>query len=279
MSAEKRILVDGAELVYDEAGSGQPLVLIHGSGADAGTWHRNVADLATHHRVIAYDRRGYGRSTHRPVRDYRVHVADLGAVLMHVGAPAHVLGWSSGGNTALALAVKRPELFRSLILVEAPFHGLRRPMGVITANAKARLAQLRGGPEEGAATFYRWLTGLRDGGNGFDVLPAPERQRFLAQSRVMMAELDPHPFGPLAEHIRLGKIVALPMPVTWLLGAESMPWYGRLHACVVAVAPSIRTEHIAGAGHLMHIEAPEAFADAVRRAIRMVDEPEFGSQA
>ncbi|MDQ2881328.1 MAG: hypothetical protein M3Y48_08835 [Actinomycetota bacterium] len=69
------------------------------------------------------------------------------------------------------------------------------------------------------------------------------------------------------------------MPVTWLLGAEGMSWFGRLHTRVVAVAPSIRTEHLAGVGHLMHIEAPKAFADTVHRAVRMVDAPEFGSPA
>lgn len=67
------------------------------------------------------------------------------------------------------------------------------------------------------------------------------------------------------------------MPVTWLLGVESNCWFGRLHAYVIAVAPRIRTEYIAGTGHLMHIEAPEAFADTILRAIRMVDEPELGS--
>ena len=271
------IPVEGAELVYDEAGSGQPLVLVHGTGADASTWQRSVAGLATHHRVIAYDRRGYGRSTHRPVRDYRVHVADLSAVLKHVGAPAHVLGWSSGGNVALALAAERPDLFESLILIEAPFQGLRRPTVVLAADARAKFAQLCGRPEEGAASIYRWLTGLRDGTNGFDALPAADRQRLLAHSRVVLAEADPHPFGVLVDYVPLRKIAALPMPVTWLLGVESMSWYRRLHARVVAVAPSIRTEYIAGAGHLMPIEAPEAFVDAVHRAIRMVDEPEFGS--
>jgi len=266
-------------LVYDEAGSGQPLVLVHGSGADAVAWGRTVTDLARYYRVIAYDRRGYGRSIYRPVRDYRTHVVDLGVVLEHVGAPAHVLGWSSGGNTALALAAERPELFRSLVIAEAPFHGFRRSTAsLLTMIATAKFAQLRGRPEEGAATVYRWLTGRRDGSNGFDTAPTPER-RLLAHSRVVLAELDPHPFGVLVEHVPLRKIAALPMPVTWLLGAESMPWFGRLCARVVAVAPSIRTEHIAGVGHLMHIEAPEVFADAVHRAIRTVDEPEFGSPA
>ena len=63
--------------LYDELGSGRPLVLVHGTGADAATWGRTVTDLAQAYRVIAYDRRGYGRSTHDPVRDYRVHAGDL----------------------------------------------------------------------------------------------------------------------------------------------------------------------------------------------------------
>jgi pimeloyl-ACP methyl ester carboxylesterase len=116
-----RIRVPGCELIYDDLGTGEPLVLVHGTGAQASTWRGAAGDLAVGgYRVIAYDRRGYGRSTHRPVRDYRIHVADLAAVIEHVGAPAHVLGWSSGGNTALALAVERPELYRCLVIVEAP---------------------------------------------------------------------------------------------------------------------------------------------------------------
>ncbi|MDQ2881329.1 MAG: alpha/beta hydrolase [Actinomycetota bacterium] len=140
------------------------------------------------------------------MRDYRTHIADLAVVLEHVGAPAHVLGWSSGGNTALALATERPELFRSLVIAEAPFHGFRRSTtSLLTVIATAKFAQLRGRPEEGAATVYRWLTGRRDGSNGFAAAPAPERERLLAHSRVVLAELDPYPFGVLVEHMPCGR--------------------------------------------------------------------------
>ena len=78
MAALGRIRAPGCELIYDELGTGEPLVLVHGTGAQASTWRGPVGDLAAGgYRVIAYDRRGFGRSTHRPVRDYRVHVADL----------------------------------------------------------------------------------------------------------------------------------------------------------------------------------------------------------
>ncbi|MBN9099870.1 MAG: alpha/beta fold hydrolase [Pseudonocardia sp.] len=116
-----RITVDGAELALDGYGEGDPLVLVHGTGAQASSWGRSTADLAAGgRRVLAYDRRGYGRSVHRPVRDYRVHIDDLAAVLEHLGRPADVLGWSSGGNLTLALAARRPELFRSVVVLEAP---------------------------------------------------------------------------------------------------------------------------------------------------------------
>jgi pimeloyl-ACP methyl ester carboxylesterase len=266
--ASGRIAAPGAELAYDEAGSGEPLVLVHGTGAEAASWGRSLTDLAEFHRVIAYDRRGYGRSAHPPVRDYRRHVSDLAAVLDHVGAPAHVLGWSSGGSVAVALAAARPELVRTLVLEEAALHGLRFPTASMLATiGKAKIAGLRGRPEQGGALFYRWASSLRDGSNGFDAAPEKDRKILLANSRASLAELEPNPYGLTVEYLPRRAIAALPMPVTWLLGEESMPWYARLHAHAVAAKPGIRTEWIPGAGHLMHVESPQAFTAAVHRAV------------
>lgn len=262
------IAVPGAELVCDVRGTGDPLVLVHGTGAQASSWGRTVGDLAAGgYRVLAYDRRGYGRSTHRPVRDYRVHIADLAAVIEHAGAPAHVVGWSSGGNTALALATQRPELLRSLVIMEAPWHGLRGATpDLLAALGRAKLAQLRGRPRDAATTFFRWASGLRDGSNGYDRIPAAAREELLANAACVLAELDPHPFGLMMEHIPTARIAEIPVPITWLLGEESRSWFGALHDRVHQVAPAIRTERIPRAGHLAHTEEPEAFAAAVLRA-------------
>jgi pimeloyl-ACP methyl ester carboxylesterase len=265
-----RIPVPGAKLVYDEQGAGEPLVLVHGTGAQASTWGRAVGDLAAGgYRVIAYDRRGYGRSVHRPVRDYRVHVADLAAVVEHVGAPAHVLGWSSGGSTALALAGERPDLCRCVVVVEAIWHGLRYATGdFLGVCGRLKLAQLRGRRREAAVIFFRWVSGLRDGRNGFDALPAVERDVLLANSRAVLAEIDGHPFGPLMEHVSTRKLVAVRVPITWLLGTETRSeWFRKLYSRAVRVAPNIRSESIAGAGHFTHLDAPEEFAATVLRAV------------
>lgn len=264
------IPVSGAELAYDEYGSGAPLVLVHGTGAQASLWGAAASDLAAGgYRVIAYDRRGYGRSVHRPVRDYRIHVADLAAVIEHVGAPGHVLGWSSGATTALALAVQRPDLCRCVVVVEPPWHGLRHATSdLLAVIARVKLDQFRGRPREAATRFYRWVSGRQDGGNGFDALPAADRDVLLSNSRAALADLDPHPFGLLMEHIPTVQLATTPAPITWLLGTQTRSeWFRRCHASAVRVAPGIRTEHIAGAGHLLPREEPEKFAVTVLHAV------------
>jgi pimeloyl-ACP methyl ester carboxylesterase len=71
---------------------------VHGSAVDGSTWDGVLPDLARDYRVITYDRRGYGRSAHKPVRDHRLHARDLTAVLERV---ARVPGrcWPSGTRT------------------------------------------------------------------------------------------------------------------------------------------------------------------------------------
>src|SRR3954464_14480050 len=208
--------VAGAQLNYRVAGDGPPLVLVHGSATDLTTWDGVVGDLAREHRVIAYDRRGYGQSVHRPVRDHRVHARDLIAVLERVAEqPAVVVGWSSGGNIALATAVRRPDLFSALGIVEAPFHGMRHAdRHVLATAARLKLTQFRGRRLEAAEVFYRFGSALRSGGNGYDRAPEDVRRNLQANAEPVLAEWDPHPFGVMHEHIRTGAIAVLPVPIT-----------------------------------------------------------------
>jgi pimeloyl-ACP methyl ester carboxylesterase len=92
---------DGTPLFYNDWGQGRPVVLIHGWPLNADMWEYQATFLAEHgHRVIAYDRRGFGRSG-RPWTgyDYDTLAADLNAVLagLHV-QDAVVVGFSMGGG-------------------------------------------------------------------------------------------------------------------------------------------------------------------------------------
>jgi pimeloyl-ACP methyl ester carboxylesterase len=262
------LAVPGAQLNYRTTGDGPPLVLVHGSATDLTTWDSVVDDLAAEHRVIAYDRRGYGESSHKPVRDHRVHAHDLTAVLEHVaGQPATVVGWSSGGNIALATAVDHPELFSSLAIVEAPFHGMRHADRHVLATAlRLKLTQLRGNRLEAAEVFYRFGSALRSGGNSYDLAPDEIRSNLQANAEPVLAEWDPHPFGVMHEHVRVRAVCAIPVPITWILGDESSPWMAGLQARLARRRPDIATIRIPGAGHLAHLDRPADFVAAVRVA-------------
>ena len=89
---------DGVELRYDAAGTGHPLVLVHGWNQTAALFERQVAGLSDRFRVITFDLRGHGESE-RPDHGYRIarYAMDLRTVIDEVaGQPAHVLGHSMG---------------------------------------------------------------------------------------------------------------------------------------------------------------------------------------
>jgi pimeloyl-ACP methyl ester carboxylesterase len=75
-------------LYREERGSGDPILLIHGNGANTRIWGGSVDDLAATHRVIAYDRRGFGCSPGPLARSMRDHVVDAASLLRSLRSPA-----------------------------------------------------------------------------------------------------------------------------------------------------------------------------------------------
>jgi non-heme chloroperoxidase len=87
------------DIHYEDHGSGQPVVLIHGYPLNGNSWERQERELlANGHRVISYDRRGFGRSSQPTVGyDYDTFAADLNALLEHLDLSDIVLvGFSMG---------------------------------------------------------------------------------------------------------------------------------------------------------------------------------------
>ncbi|HEX6366385.1 MAG TPA: alpha/beta hydrolase [Agromyces sp.] len=89
------------ELYYEDHGTGRPVVLIHGYPADSHSWERQIrALLDAGHRVIAYDRRGFGRSSQPTIGyDFDTFAADLKTLLDHVDVTdAALVAFSMGGG-------------------------------------------------------------------------------------------------------------------------------------------------------------------------------------
>ena len=111
------------QLHYHEAGTGAPLVLLHGGGPGASAWRnwkQNLPALAGHFRVLAVDQPGYGRSDKPLVRGgmwefYARAVRDL---LDELGIErTHFVGNSLGGGTTLKFALDHPERTDRLVLM------------------------------------------------------------------------------------------------------------------------------------------------------------------
>ena len=117
--------VNGARLEYTAASRGDPLLFVHGSLEDLRIWRRQVELFSAHYRVVAYSRRYHHPNAAPgdgdPAYTAALHAADLAELIQKLDlAPAHLVTSSFGGCVALQMAVRRPELVRSLVLAEPP---------------------------------------------------------------------------------------------------------------------------------------------------------------
>jgi 3-oxoadipate enol-lactonase len=109
---------DGVRIFWEEAGRGEPILLIMGLGWASYMWHRTRELLAAKYRVITFDNRGVGRSD-VPAGPYPIATmaADAAAVLDAAGVKsAHLYGISMGGMIAQEFTLQYPARVKSLIL-------------------------------------------------------------------------------------------------------------------------------------------------------------------
>jgi pimeloyl-ACP methyl ester carboxylesterase len=184
-----------AKLYFEVTGDGPPVVFAHGAGGNTLIWWQQVPWFARRRRVIAFDHRGFGRSTCPPGRFHaREFAGDLRAVLDAAGAERVALVCQSmGGWTGLRAALEYPERIACLVLSGTP-GGVFTPR-VIDAFAKiGRLAAsegIRGAPalapdfparQPALAHLYDQIAALNRG-------LEPGALATLAQARVEPAEL------------------------------------------------------------------------------------------
>ena len=125
MPQERFVAAPGCRLhVLDWEGSGTPYVMVHGIGDNPHVFSELAARLAPAVRVVAYARRGHGRSDAPPAGPYTLdaYLGDLGAVLDALGIErAHLVGWSMGGNEITAFAGRAPERTASVIYLDSGY--------------------------------------------------------------------------------------------------------------------------------------------------------------
>jgi len=273
--------VDGVRLHVVERGDGSPVVLIHGNMVSQRDFEASglIERLARDHRVIAFDRPGFGHSS-RP-RD-RLWTPTAQAELLHAALAqlgveqAVVVGHSMGAMVALALALDHPEDVRRLVLLGGYYYPTARVDALLTASvalpvlgdvmrytvtavsARLMLKGLvramfapRGVPEDFMATLSR------------EMMVRPVQLRANAEDAALMI---PQAKASAERHQEVH------MPVAIFAGAKDKVIdveanAQRLHREISGSTLAI----VAGAGHMVHHAAP----DEVVAAIDRLETPNF----
>ncbi len=229
---------------------GAPLVaLVHGSMDRVAGMAKLVRRLEERHRVLRYDRRGYGTSRDAgPPFSIEQHVRDLATLLD--GRAAVVFGHSLGGDIALALAQRHPELVRAAVVYESPLSW--QPWWPRDTSAGAALA---GSDEDAAERFLRRMIG----DTVWERLPGRTRADRRAEGPALVGEL-----RDLRQHAPWDPaLITVPVLVTrGELGPahheRGMGWLAdHLHTEVIVVP---------GARHGAHTSHPDAIATLIEQA-------------
>ena len=117
--------INGHPTWVDRRGSGDRTILVMHGGLSNSDALEALADLlAGHYRVVAFDRRGHGRTadTDAPFHYDDMATEAIGVLEQVVGGPAHVVGWSDGGIVGLLVAMRRPDLIDRMVVIGANFH-------------------------------------------------------------------------------------------------------------------------------------------------------------
>ncbi|HEX8423957.1 MAG TPA: alpha/beta hydrolase, partial [Pyrinomonadaceae bacterium] len=120
-AASRFVEVKGVQVHYQERGTGDALVLIHGNNSSAYSWKDVFDELAKEFRVVALDLKGFG-FTGKPEGDYRIETQAalvIGLLDQLKIERATLCGSSMGGGVALAAAINYPQRVESLILVDS----------------------------------------------------------------------------------------------------------------------------------------------------------------
>lgn len=261
----QRAEIDGITLQYEERGSGEPVVFIHGA-LMADTFREMMDQPALRSfRLIRYQRRGYAGSSGDPAVPMSRQAADCVGLLSKLGAsPAHLVGHSSGADIAIQVALQSPEVVRSLSLLEPALLDVPSAAALLE-RAGASVPVFQAGDNAGAVdAFLRPVCGdhYREAVN--KAVPGALDQAVTDAATFFAGE-----FPALGEWVfskdDAGRIR---QPVLSVLGANTgesigLPVYTEIHERVLDWFPNAGPFVLKNAAHLLQVENPQGMSEGL----------------
>jgi pimeloyl-ACP methyl ester carboxylesterase len=254
--------VNGVRLNVEESGSGEPLVLVHGSWDERRSWGLVEPELARRFHVVSYDRRGHtGSEDGAEPGLRRDDEDDLAALIEELGlAPAHVAANSFGAAISLGLASRRPGLFRTLCVHEPPLVSLAAddPAVVRAVQAMGPILELceRG---EAVAAARGFVEDIALGPGAWALLPAELRASMAANAETAAGEVRDPAWGD----VHLDALCRVDVPILLTQGDRSPPFFSRIVARLDEAVDGAAVRTIHGAGHVPHATHPEEYVALV----------------
>jgi pimeloyl-ACP methyl ester carboxylesterase len=257
----------GVGLRYDEVGSGQPLVLVHGSPGEAGAWARVVEHLAPTLRVRTPDLPGCGGSDplpwQAPVGTDAVAAA-LAELIEDCSDPVWLCGYSYGGNVALHAALRQRERVKGLVLIEPVFvraldlAGERKALLETHAFFTTYLVRAAFAESDAIALMIDfWL-----GAGAYAKLSSSVRG-FLNRATARNAD---DVRAAFAETLTAAQLGSFDRPVLIVHGTASNPIARTIAVALAGLMPQAQVDWLAGATHAMldsHPREVAAFIDGL----------------
>ncbi len=254
-----------ARIYYEEAGSGRPVVMIHGGLLDATMWDDQFMEFAKHYRVVRYDARGHGRSICEP--DTFSHHEDLHAIVEKLGLEKPVvMGLSMGGYTAIDFALEYPDLPAALVLVSPGLTGYEfRSPEFIEFSKRIGAAVQNDDVEEIVEAFQTaWTDGPRRTPEQIDPVIRQKVHEMILKN-VQGWEERSIEYRPLP--LAIERLDSLRVPVLALVGDLDMPGILEIVQLIESEAPDAQTVIVPGVAHLINMEKPEEFDRIVMQFI------------
>ena len=255
------VTVNGVALECEAIGSGEPVLLISPVLADGFVPLLTQPALADHHQLIRYHKRGWAGSTHTPppvsIGD---HAADAAALLEQLGIPrAHIAGHSSGAAVAAQLALDRPELVHTLILMELSLFTVPSGERFLEQAGPAFEAYASGDHARALAMFMTAVSGL-----DWPTCRALLEERTPGAVALAVEDADTF-FGielPALTEWEFGsqQAAAIRKPVLSILGSQTQPLWVDVADFLRTSLPQVEELTIDGVGHLLHAQRPEPVA-------------------
>ena len=240
------------------------LVLLHGLTDSGRCWPDAVERWRDDYRLVAWDARGHGESERFTAEELgagvgETHFADavdLLDVLAEEGAARPILvGLSMGGGTAAAVAARRPELVRAVVLEDPVLGGGRFSDEQAVELAERRVAERRSALDDPSATI---ALGRREHPDW----PAPEFGPWAESTRQtdveVLRDLDTTIRTPWPE-----VVADIAVPALVVLGSEGIWSTGMVERLIAVGNDRLEVEEVEGAAHCVRRDRPDAFHSLV----------------